>query len=224
MVVGPELQIRAAAAALGGGTYWWRGGTVSAGGAGRQAGIRSGRGGGGGQQASAERWAVRAAARERCRCRCRCSYVRAGPRTRCWRRLWISECALGLSHRRSHALEPRVGQSALSRSTGPLPYALAFGAVKQRYRRGTAWGERGALRMLESALQCSLAQRTAGTLTGHARAAVPFDGGIGGEMTRFNAAAPSKRWPIHSCTHASRPSGGLDNPCLRQAPSGALVM
>lgn len=51
--------------------------------------------------------------------------------------------------------------------------------------------------------------------------ALPFDDGIGGEMTRFSAADPKQALAC-PCTQASRSSGGLDNPCLHQARPGRL--
>ena len=114
----------------------------------------------------------------------------------------------------THTPEPRVGQRAHKGRCLALPMFLADRSTRRvaQHSAYAGWRTGGAggaplwhtlgWRRRSLARQPQRPRRARGVFSlGTARAGVPFDGGIGGEMTRSNAAADPRRWPIHFCTH-----------------------
>lgn len=127
-----------------------------------------------------------------------------------------NECASSLNHCQLPHTHTRAACRAEG-AQGPLPCASNVprgpfdtesstalglcGLADWRRRRRSALAHAG----MAASLSCTAASATTKSTgvfsLGTARAGVPFDGGIGGEMTRSNAAADPRRWPIHFCTH-----------------------
>ena len=131
-----------------------------------------------------------------------------------------NECASSLNHcQLPHTPEPRVGQRAHKGRCLALPMFLADRSTRRvaqhsayagwraggladwRRRRRSALAHAGMAASLSCTAVSATTKSTGVFSLGTARAGVPFDGGIGGEMTRSNAAADPRRWPIHFCTH-----------------------
>lgn len=145
----------------------------------------------------------------------------------------ISECASGLARQRSHALEPRVGQRRLAVHKGRClalvgavetvedvechQVGLRRSGRRRRRRSALARAERRRCVALARQLSSSAAQQSsspavrqsgsAGAQEGWPAimwASVPFDGGIGGEMTRSNAADPKQALLAYPLMHTSK--------------------